>query len=544
MAAISISMVKRRIGGLVRRLHGDTNGNVLLLMGVCAPVLVFATGFGIDYSRAENAQTQLNAIADAAALAAVDPTMIYQTDSAASAAATAMFNSQAANVAGITNLQMVPQIQDAGASAAGYLRTVTVGYTAQSTNLFGNILGLSSLLISGQSVAAAAQAPNINFYLVMDKSPSMLLPTTSTGITETQNANPDSCAFACHQQNPIPSLTNHLPAGGYIQDVNGKTVFIDQNFYTANSTGKGVYYLIDSKSKIYNSSGVLMGNQVTVNSASPTNALSYNFSNTTHYISGYYADGYWLTHNYTSIYPSGSPIDLRVNDETAAAQALIPYATQEEGINLASYQIQFFTYDWTHSGSQSPVTQYGSMADVNTLSSASVPNIDSSEDWWYSNNNPTNSLNNNDQGSETYNMLNSMFGVMATPGTGASTSTPQEVLLLITDGVSDESINGSRTSREFNSTDLAECTAIKKKGIKIAILYTYYDPAVIDNDPSGWSQTHTEPYLPNVLPALQSCSSTATNGSPLVYTVQSGQSISAALQSLFQLTIQDAHLIS
>ncbi|MDR3428284.1 hypothetical protein, partial [Silvimonas sp.] len=164
------------------------------------------------------------------------------------------------------------------------------------------------------------------------------------------------------------------------------------------------------------------------------------------------------------------------------------------------------------------------------------------QDWWNGNNAYSSSCcSQGDAVTETYNMLSSMNAVMPTPGTGASASTPQEVMLLITDGVSDELISGSRTNREFNATDLAQCTKIKARGIKIAILYTYYDPTVISND--SWSVSNVTPYLPNVLPALQSCASNATNGSPLVYTVQSNQSIASALQSLFQLTIENAHLV-
>ncbi len=514
---------------LWRRLWGDRDGSILIMLAIGLPAIVFATGFGIDFSRAENAQTQLNAIADAAALAAVDPSMILQSDSVASAAATAMFNTQAGNVQGVTNVQSAVTISATG--GLGGLRTVTVNYTAQSTNLFGGILGLSSLAISGTSAAAASLSPNINFYLVMDKSPSMLLPTTSTGISEVQGATSDACAFACHQQEP---------GGGYIKDVNGKWVFISDQFYNSGQAGYQTYYLI-SGSTLYNSAGTQLGTNVSVNTGTTPNTLTYKVSGVTNTVTGFYADGYWLTHNYTSVYPAGSPIDLRVSDETAAAQALIPYAVNEEGINQAVYQIQFYTYDWIHPSASSAVTQYGTMTDVASLSSTAVPNVDS-PDWWIQNSEYTTTCCSiGDAVTENYNMLTSMNATMPAPGLGSASSTPQEVMLLITDGVSDEVINGGRVNREFNSTDLGACTAIKRRGIKIAILYTLYAPAVIAND--GWSVSNVTPYLPNVLPALQSCASTATNGSPLVYTVQSNQSIAAALQALFQLTIEDAHLV-
>jgi hypothetical protein len=53
-------------------------------------------------------------------------------------------------------------------------------------------------------VAWAAQAPpNIDFYVLLDNSPSMALPATTAGITKmqsltTQEESPGGCAFACH----------------------------------------------------------------------------------------------------------------------------------------------------------------------------------------------------------------------------------------------------------------------------------------------------------------------------------------------------------
>jgi Flp pilus assembly protein TadG len=75
---------------LARRLRDDAQGNILVMTAVGLLTLCFAFGFAVDFSRAEAAQTELNAIADAAALAAVDPSMIYQSDATAKAAAVAM----------------------------------------------------------------------------------------------------------------------------------------------------------------------------------------------------------------------------------------------------------------------------------------------------------------------------------------------------------------------------------------------------------------------------------------------------------------------
>ena len=521
--------------GPIRRLIATIatarEANVTLIVAASLIPTMFGLGFCIDYARAEMLQSRINAVADAAALTATDLVYIQQSAPTPHDAAVTIFSNQVRDYKDFTQTSLNVQVTDQGGVNTG--RTVVVTWSGTSLNMFSGILGSSALAIGGSSTAYATQAPNINFFLVMDRSPSMLLPTTSTGITSVQNATADGCAFACHQQ---------FPGTNYVKDTNGKFVFLDQNYYTTGNANAGVYYLIDSSNNLYNSAGTKIGSSVSSSSSTSYSTLSYkNLSNRSTTLNGFYADGYWLTHNYTKVYPSGSSIDLRVSDETAAATALIPYAQGQEVINSVTYQLQFFSYDWTHPSKSSPVTQWSTMTDVKSLTSANVPALDSNVDWWYMNSQPTSSTNNNDQATETYNMLTSMNSAIPTPGTGLTSSSPQEVLLLITDGVTDENTGSGRVNREFSATDIGACTTIKNRGVKIAILYTSYDPAVLVGD--SWSQTNVAPYLPNVLPALQSCASTANDGSPLVYTVQSNQSISAALQTLFQLTIANSHLI-
>ncbi|WP_353230677.1 hypothetical protein [Novosphingobium sp.] len=529
----ALARMTRRIGQLMAAIGRQRDANVTLIASVTLIPTMFGLGFCIDYARAQMLQSRIAAVADAAALTGTDMLYIQQTADVAKAASTQIFTSQVASYNSFSynsSTQLIVTVSNQGGLNLG--RTVTVTWGGQSANMFSGILGANSLAISGSSVAYATQAPNMNFFLVMDKSPSMLLPTTATGIAAVKASTSDGCAFACHQQ---------FPGSNYVKDVNGKFVFIDQNFYTSGNANAGVYYLIDKNNKLYNSSGTQMGTNVTSSSTTSYTTLSYkDMSSKSQTLPGFYADGYWLTHNYTKVYPAGSAIDLRISDEALAAKELIPYAQGQATLNSVTYKLQFFSYDWTHPSASSPVTQHSTMTNVATLTSASVPALDSNVDWWYQNSQPTSSTNNNDQATETKNMLTSMNTVMPAPGSGLTANSPQEVMLLITDGVTDENTSG-RVNREFSATDLAACTTIKNRGIKIAILYTEYSSAVLVGD--SWSQSNVAPYLPNVLPALQSCASAANDGSPLVYTVQSDQSISTALQTLFQLTIANSHLI-
>lgn len=494
----------------LRRLWSDRCGNVLMLFAFAMVPLLFAVGFAIDYGRALQLRTRMNAAADAAALAAVNVKAMRQSDSAAAAAARTMFNAQVAGLYGLvydSSINPTVQVTSSGGMTNG--RTVTVSYQAASTNLFGGILGATTLPITGSVTADATSAPNINFYLLMDISPSMLLPSTSAGLnairSATANSNqPQGCAFACHTLNP---RSDNI----YVRNAAGKDMWLD------NSSGNACPILLTDVLLVYCTTGTI-----------------YVKAN------GQYADSYWLTRNYAALY-GGSNITLRIDEEQTAAQNIIPIAISAAQNNQVTYKMQFFTFDWTHPLASGPVKAITtSMTDVTQLSTYTVPNFYTMQDKWYRNNCPTATFCNSDQGTEVHNALTQMNTIMPTPGSGTSSSTPQEVLFIITDGMSDELYGSSRWNREFNAQNLTDCTAIKNRGIRIAILYTEYLPESLTGD--SWSQSNVAPYLPNVEPALQSCASARTDGSKLYYKVTTDQSISDALAALFALTVQTARL--
>ena len=82
-------------------------------------------------------------------------------------------------------------------------RTAIVSYQATSPNTFAKILNMASIAIHGTSQTTNATAPNIDFYMLLDVSESMALPTTSAGLTQVANSNSQSCQFACHSTNDL-----------------------------------------------------------------------------------------------------------------------------------------------------------------------------------------------------------------------------------------------------------------------------------------------------------------------------------------------------
>ena len=74
------------------RFLANRRGNVAMMYALILPVLMFGTGFAIDYTHAKQVQTKLDAAADAAVLAALTPSMMQQSNAAAQTAATNLFN--------------------------------------------------------------------------------------------------------------------------------------------------------------------------------------------------------------------------------------------------------------------------------------------------------------------------------------------------------------------------------------------------------------------------------------------------------------------
>jgi len=191
----------------VYRFARDRKANVAVIAALTMVPIIFLLGMTLDFTQALRKKEQLDAAADAAAIAAVRPAMLMQTDSVAAATATAIFNSTAKSLSGLAAIP-TPTIT---VTDVGLQRTVSVSYSAASLNNFPAVLqNTASWPISGSATAQAAAAPNMNFYLLMDDSPSMgigaTLPDINNLITFTaskyQSApSSQNCGFACHETN-------------------------------------------------------------------------------------------------------------------------------------------------------------------------------------------------------------------------------------------------------------------------------------------------------------------------------------------------------
>jgi hypothetical protein len=158
------------------------------------------------------------------------------------------------------------------------------------------------------------------------------------------------------------------------------------------------------------------------------------------------------------------------------------------------------------------------------------------------NNDLTCGNNNNDEDTDFNSAMSQLNGIMPSPGTGASNSTPMEVLFLVSDGVDDKNSStcsqtktGNRCQQPFDTT---WCTTVKNRGILIAVLYTEYLPLPSTGVGSNsWYNSYVAPYQPQIATNMQSCASPG-----LYFEVTTDGDIQTAMSALFQQAVATARL--
>jgi Flp pilus assembly protein TadG len=178
----------------------DSGGNLTTMFALTLLPVLGLIGITVDYTQSSTRKATLDSIADSASLAAVTPAMLASTDQASIDVATTLFNSQVSAVKGVG-----PVTLSVTASDSGLTRTVSVSYQTTSSALFGGFTGKSSLPIGGTSQSSATVPPNIDFYLLLDNSPSMAIAATTAGINTMVANTPDKCAFGCHESDTSPN---------------------------------------------------------------------------------------------------------------------------------------------------------------------------------------------------------------------------------------------------------------------------------------------------------------------------------------------------
>ena len=467
-----------------RRISGDKRGNVLMIMGFALIPITVAAGMTVDYTRAARLKTKLDAAADAAVLSAVSEAAGAADDKTVCERAAAIFDAQARAITKITYSKAASITLSVGTGAnpnnvtfngntnncssptgpasSAMARLVTMSYSVQSGNFFGGMLGRDSIPVSGQTGSQTTVAPNIDFYVMMDTSPSMLFPTTEEALTQVKAAN-GGCAYACHQGNQTPGVDGMRQYNGEWLDSYG---IAKKLRWGSGNTEKVVFRydaMLDGVSALMSTaytSGAQMEAQYRV--------VVNNFDKTV-----------MPVQNLIQI-SDGTTTFSTANRDTAAAAAL----------TAPLYLPWINGTDKNGNGDNDQQTHFDSM----------MQQLDTSGGQFY----------------------------IPTAGNGSklANDSPQKILFIVSDGFNEES---RFNNPGFGTIDVAKCTSLKSRGIKIAILYLWVYP-------SGWAPGDNQ--------AAASRSTLEQCASPdLYYPVKTGTNITAALLQLFQQSIAKPRLV-
>lgn len=461
----------RLLTRLIRRSIGamgfDRRGNVAMMFGLMAVPLIALMGLGIDFYKGLSDKARLDAAADAAALAAISTAQAYinnnsqtQTDPTLTNNAIAAGEAQAIKAfaanAGTVQL-VVPTVPTVTMTRPPGSQTfnATVTYSGQTPTSFGGLVGVNTLNISGTSSSSLTMGKYLDFYLVLDVSGSMGLPTTSADQTYLAKWNPDNasyvktyptgCAFACH----------------------------------------------------------FPGNQ-----------------------------GFQYTRQSTTDYPNGIP--LRVDTVGSAVQGLLATAANTETLKN-QYRIGIYPFI------------------VDAIQAAPL-----SSDFTAANAVGANFANYLDQGTANggmgsggthfENLWKDMQPYLSTVGTGASATSPQPFIFLVTDGADNNQVytpaSNSWTGSQPQLPSQTFCTNAKNAGYTVSVLYIPYVQIEPPNPTFAGDEDDKVnaiiPSIPGVLggpPQLQGCASPG-----FYFEASTPQDINNAIQAMFAMALAAARL--
>lgn len=429
---------------LLQAFWRDRFGNFAILSGLLMIPVVASVGIALDYVRASNAKAALYGAADAAAAGAVSqasPTFknggIFTSDwtkSKAEQDAVSLFKASLAN-----SVSFELEDIDADISQAGRTITSKVNFTAKVPTTFMSILGKSEVAIKGVATAVVKTAPFVDFFLVLDNSPSMGLGATKKDIAALEAATPDKCAFACH---------------------------------TTEET-KNNYYQIAKQ----------LG------------------------------------------------IKMRIDLVREAAQNLFDKAQE---VSLHDNQYRMTTFTFGAKAEAIGLTQIGSLLtslvkgkqDAAAIDLMTIPRQGYDDD----------------RQTELDNVFKKLEKAVDKPGDGTGPTEREKIVFFVSDGVADQKkesctkksikVKGATSSlanadqmyRCQEPIDPKICEPLKKRGIKIAVLYTTYQP--VPNN--AWYKTWISPFQPEVAKKMEACASPG-----YFFEVSPSEGIVEAMETLF-----------
>jgi len=556
----------RALNRLFGRFFRDRRGNISMIFGLTLVPLVVAVGTGVDYSLAARMKAKLQSAADAAAVASIsDNSPGYlqasqmTTDGTVAngqADADGIFNGIMATITGYVGLSEKSTVTKTGAN----LKSV-VTFSAQVPTTFLKIAGFTTISVNGSSSAAGSMPPFLDFYLMLDVSGSMGLPSTDAEQTRLAAVNPDDfstypngCTFACHFQSQScsnPSVGQKANPPGAYNPIN--SAYPTNNYclgYLISRVGPGPWQSLLQTNSNYPMKGVSLLPAFLANATSdvtpgaPNSLLAGNSKSTSTKVGNQTITSLTAV---TSCPTAGAAncIQLRADavgmalNATQAANGvsgLFETANNREKVanqyRIGLYPFIRYLYPYfglTSSINGSPTNpstiNYAAANLATLLDTGSAPNI----------------TNLGSGGTHFENAFPEMNTLIKTVGTGSSPTDTKPFVFLVTDGAQDFqtccNFSGSNSATVIPSGSSSYCKPLRDRGIIISVLYIPYEkiqnPTAVFNNEDGVANAN----IANIEPSLQDCASPG-----FYFKASTPADITTALTAMFNQALQTAHI--
>jgi hypothetical protein len=461
-------------------------------------------------------RAKLLSAADAASLAAItknsagyNAALSMTQDGSVAAGVTdanTVFNGNAATFSGYGNLTANSTVTKTGSTL-----TSTVQFSASISTMFLRVLGYQSLTLTGISTSSTGLPLYQDFYLVLDVSGSMGLPSTTSEAQRLQALTPDNfvdyqygCAFACHFSSQWSCWNFGYPTNGYCMS------------YAISRVSQSGYRAL-----------------LTTNNSNPMGVQLPSSM-----VSGLPNSLYSTLTPVTNCASAGtdSCIQLRLDAVAIAVNQLLSTAnnfqTTANQIRVGLYP--FIRYLYSYFPLTSSVNGSTSNSSSINYAAANLPSLLDTD---------TNA-NLGSGGTHIDTALASVNSLITSVGNGSAWNNTLPYVFLITDGAQDNQTKGvpngswSGSNQATVIDPAASCSPLKSRGIIVSVLYIPYQPiSPVNSSFAGDEDDAANNNIPNIPGSLQGCASTG-----YFYTANTPADITSALNAMFNRAVTTAHI--
>lgn len=201
----------------IQNLWKDRSGNFGIMTALLLVPIVGTAGMAVDFANALNIRNQLYAAADAAAVGSlaekspgVTAAMGMTSDGTVAVAQTdanSLFFAQ--NSAALTSSNVKVAI---AVTKTGNTLQSNVSFTATVPTTFLHVIGQDTISIAGKATAQNQTQTYMDFYILIDNTPSMGVGATPNDVALMEDNTSDKCAFACHETGANKGKDNYTLA--------------------------------------------------------------------------------------------------------------------------------------------------------------------------------------------------------------------------------------------------------------------------------------------------------------------------------------------